>query len=45
MSIDIVIVQVLFVQPFIGDTVSQQTFCYSGSYNLSTTSSQMFPEP
>jgi hypothetical protein len=36
MSIDIVIVPVLFMQPFLGKTSSQQTLWSSGCYDLST---------
>lgn len=37
-------VPVLNRQPFLGQTVSQQTSCSSDPYNLSAPSSEMFPK-
>jgi hypothetical protein len=34
MPIDIAVVLVLFMQPFLGETISQHIFWYSGSYRL-----------
>lgn len=42
MSIDIALVLILFVQPFLGETVSQQTSWYSGPHFCIL--SKMFPE-
>jgi hypothetical protein len=44
-SIDNEIVPVLFIQPFLGETVSQPTSWCSGSDNLFTLSSRICPEP
>jgi hypothetical protein len=44
MSIDTAIALALLMQSFLGQTVSQQTSWYSGSYPLFTLSSAMFPE-
>lgn len=43
-SIDVGIVLVLFIQPFLEETVSLQASRYSRFYNLSTLSSSVFPE-
>lgn len=42
--IDIVIVQVLLMQPFLGESVLQQTSWCPGSYSLPVPSLVMFPE-
>lgn len=42
--LQIAIVPVLFVQPFLGETASEQNSQYSDSYSPSTPSSTMFPE-
>lgn len=44
MSIAIAMVQILFVKPFLWETVEQQNSWYSGSYTLSIPSSVVFPE-
>lgn len=45
MFIDIVIVQVLFMQSYLGKTVSPNNSLDSGFCNLSASSSKMFSEP
>lgn len=45
LSVDGVIVQVLFRKQFLEDTVSEKASGTSGSYSVSVISSRMFPEP
>lgn len=45
LSVDSVIVQVLFGKQFLEDTVSEKASRTSGSYSVSAISPRMFPEP
>lgn len=45
LSVDSVIVQVLFRKQFLEDIVSEKASGTSGSYSVSAISSRMFPEP
>lgn len=45
MSIDLIIVLILFMQPFLVHITSKQTFLYSGFYNLFIPHAAMFSDP